>query len=98
MIGATTLHSRRGAVPRRRFGRLVRLSLNCNIFRTRFLQSIRIAVRYQQPAAPAEAAAGDPRDGVADVAVGAARHGVRRAGLRRHEPRVDRQRVAALAR
>lgn len=54
--------------------------------------------RYQQPAAPAEAAAGDPGDGVADVSVGAARHGLRRARLRGHEPRVDRERLAALAR
>lgn len=57
-----------------------------------------VLYRYQQPAAPAEAAAGDPGDGVADVSVGAARHGLRRARLRGHEPRVDRERLAALAR
>lgn len=54
--------------------------------------------RYQQPAAPAEAAARDQGDGVADVPVGAARHGVCGARLRGHEPRVDRERVAALLR
>lgn len=54
--------------------------------------------RYQQPAAPAEAAAGHPGDGVADVTVGAARDRLRRARLRGHEPRVDRERLAALAR
>lgn len=54
--------------------------------------------RHQQPAAPAEAAPGHPGDGVADVTVGAPGHGLRRTRLRGHEPRVDRERVVALAR
>ena len=52
--------------------------------------------RHLQPAAPAEAPAGHPGDGVTDESFGAA-DVENHSGLRRDEPRVDRQRLAATA-